>query len=190
MTRRLPWVLVLLAWVAPAAALVPAAGFDLKYYLGTWYEIAAIPGYLQTRCARDTRFEYSDAENGAIASNSRCIRADGSVEQSETRHRPLDPDQPSVLKVTSVRFLGIWWYPFGRASVVIAFGPDYRWMVVGHPSLRYGRIMSRQPMLSDADLGQAAAALVSQRFDLCAFVTTPQTGGRERATRLCELVRE
>jgi len=190
MSRRLPWVLLLLAWVAPAAALVPASGFDLKYYLGTWYEIAAIPGYLQTVCARDTRLDYSDAENGAIASNSRCLRADGTLQEGETRHRPLDPEQPAVLKVTSVRFLGIWWYPFGRESVVIAFGPDYRWMVVGHPSLRYGRILSREPKMDDADLAQAAAALASQRFDLCAFIMTPQTGGREQATRLCELVRE
>ncbi|HXX85142.1 MAG TPA: lipocalin family protein [Casimicrobiaceae bacterium] len=188
MNRCLPWMVLLFAWAGSAAALVPAAGFELKNYLGAWYEIAAIPGYLQSVCARDTRLEYSDAENGAIASNNHCIRADGTVQEGESRHRPLDPEQPAVLKITSVHFLGIWWYPFGRQSIVIAFDPDYRWMVVGHPSLRYGRILSRKPMLDDADLARAAAALASQRFDLCAFVTTPQTGGRERSARLCELV--
>ncbi|HKE38497.1 MAG TPA: lipocalin family protein [Casimicrobiaceae bacterium] len=181
-----PWLLA--AWISSAAALVPVASFDLNRYLGTWYEIAAIPGFLQSRCARDTRLEYSDAENGAIASNSRCVRADGSMEQNESRHRPLDPDVPAVLKITSVHFLGIWWYPFGRESIVLAVGPDYRWMVVGHPSLRYGRIMSRQPSLDDADLRQAAAALADQQFDLCSFIITPQTGGRGQAGRLCDLV--
>ena len=188
MNHRLPCMLLLFAWAGSAAALAPAAGFELKNYLGTWYEIAAIPGYLQSVCARDTRLNYSDAENGAIASNSHCIRADGSVQEGETRHRSLEPEQPAVFKITSVRFLGIWWYTLGRQSIVIAFAPDYHWMVVGHPSLRYGRILSRKPTLDNADLVQAAAALAAQRFDLCAFVTTPQTGGRERATRLCELV--
>src|SRR5215471_6387338 len=175
----LSWLLT--AWTSSAAALVPVANFDLSRYLGTWYEIAAIPGFLQSRCARDTRLQYSAAQNGAIASNSRCVRADGSMEQNESRHRPLDPNVPAVLKITSVHFLGIWWYPFGRQSIVIAVGPDYRWMVVGHPSLRYGRIMSRQPALDDADLGLAASALADQQFDLCTFIITPQTGGRERA---------
>ena len=188
MSFRLLWVTVAFAWMAPAGALVPAPDFDLKRYLGTWYEIAAIPGFLQSRCARDTRSQYSDAENGAIASNSRCLRADGTVEEGEGRQRPLDPELPAVLKVTAVHFLGIWWYPFGRESIVLAVGPDYRWIVVGHPSLRYGRILSRRPMLEDQDLVQAAGALANQQFDLCTFVTTPQTGGLERATRLCELV--
>ena len=188
MHRRFPWVLLVLAWAVPAAALIPASGFDLDRYLGTWYEIAAIPGFLQSRCARDTRSEYSAAENGAIASKSRCTRADGSAEENEGRHRALDPQLPSVLKITSVHFLGIWWYPFGRESIVLAVGPDYRWLVVGHPSLRYGRILSRRPSLDDADLAKAAAAFADQHFDLCMFVTTPQTGGRERITRLCELV--
>src|SRR5438046_6668618 len=151
-------VFVLLTFAAASSllALTPVANFDLNRYLGTWYEIAAIPGFLQSRCARDTRSEYSAAENGAIASKSRCTRADGSAEENEGRHRALDPQLPSVLKITSVHFLGIWWYPFGRESIVLAVGPDYRWLVVGHPSLRYGRILSRRPSLDDADLAKAA----------------------------------
>lgn len=181
-----PW--LMLTWASTAAALTPVADFDLNRYFGKWYEIAAIPGFLQSRCARDTRSEYAAAENGAIAVQSRCLRADGGEQSNEGRQRILDPATPAVLKVTAVRFLGIWWYPFGRESIVIAIGPEYRWIVVGHPSLRYGRILAREPALSDAALGGAAAALAQQQFDLCAFITTPQTGGRERATRLCEIV--
>jgi apolipoprotein D and lipocalin family protein len=171
-----------------AAALTPVADFDLKRYFGTWYEIAAIPGFLQSRCARDTRVEYSPAENGSIAVQSRCKRADGGDETSEARQRMLEPTTPAVLKVTAVHFLGIWWYPFGRESIVIAVGPEYQWIAVGHPSLRYGRILSRGPALSIEALKSAANALAAQVFDTCGFVTTPQTGGRERAARLCDLI--
>jgi apolipoprotein D and lipocalin family protein len=181
---------ILLALVLPstALALTPMVNFALDRFPGTWFEIAAIPGFLQSRCARDTQVSYSSAENGAFAALTRCLRADGSLDTSETRTRPLDPDLPSVFKVTSVNFFGIWWYPLGRESIVIAAGPEYRWIVLGHPSLRYGRILAREPSLADGELKLAAAALAEQQFDLCKFITTQQTGGRVQPARLCDVV--
>ena len=178
--------LVALALAMPSAALTPVTDFDLNRYYGTWYEIAAIRGFLQSRCARDTRSEYSAAENGAIAVRSHCLRADGTAETSEAQARPLDPALPAVLKVTGVRFLGIWWYPLGRESIVIALDPEYRWLATGHPSLRYGRILSRAPTLPDGALKSITGALLSEGFDPCAFVFTPQTNGRTRPGRLCD----
>ena len=186
---RLLAALALVGWLSPTAALNPVPNFDLNRYLGTWHEIAAIRGFLQSRCARDTRIEYTAAENGAIASRTRCVRNDGTPEINESRARPLDPALPSVLKTTAVHFLGIWWYPFGRENIIIALGPDYRWLATGHPSLRYGRILSREPSLSDEALKTIAATLAAEGFDLCAFAFTPQTGGRERVAKLCEVVR-
>ena len=178
-----------LFWIPSAMALTPVTGFDLNRYLGTWYEIAAIPGFLQSRCARDTQTEYSAAENGAIANRTRCLRADGTLQLNESRTRPLEASLPSVLKITSVRFLGIWWYPFGRESIIIAFDPEYRWLASAHPSLRYGRILSREPSLSDEALKRIAATLLEEGFDLCTFVSTPQTGGRDRPAKLCDILR-
>ena len=116
------------------------------------------------------------------------MRDDGTPEVNEGRSRSLDPALPSVQKTTSVYLLGIWWYPFGRETIIIALDPDYRWLATGHPSLRYGRILSRTPTLSDDALKTIAATLAEEGFDLCAFAFTPQTGGRQRG-RLCEIVR-
>lgn len=186
--RRLTFAFALtaLASIFPASALTPVANFDLQRYYGNWYEIAAIRGFLQSRCARDTRSEYTAGDNGAIVTRSRCMRADGTIERNEARARPLDRALPAVLKVTTVHLFGIWWYPFGRESIVIAHEPEYRWVVVGHPSLRYGRILSREPVLPDESLKAATAALAQEGFDLCAFVFTPQAGGRSDAGRLCD----
>lgn len=181
--------LVLLLLFSQALALNPVANFDTNRLMGTWYEIAAVRGFLQSRCARDTRTAYTPGENGAIATRSQCIREDGAPEINEGRARVLDPALPSVLKTTGVYFLGIWWYPFGRESIVIAVEPDYRWIVTAHPSLRYGRILSRAPALSDEALKTVADKLVKEGFDLCAFVFTPQTGGRAGSAKLCEIVR-
>jgi len=127
--------------------------------------------------------------SGAFALHSRCTRTDGSVDESEARARPLDRGLPSVLKVTGVHLLGIWWYPFGRESIVIARDPDANWIVLGHPSLSYARILSREPGVSDVALKTAADALADSQFDLCALTLTPQTGGRVKAGRLCDAVR-
>lgn len=185
---RIALALAALSGVAPAAALTPVADFDLNRYYGTWYEIAAIRGFLQSHCARDTQSVYEAADSGAITAHSRCLRADGGSETTEAQARVLDPALPSVLKVTTVHFLGIWWYPFGRESIVIAIGPEYRWLVSGHPSLRYGHILSREPSLSEPALKSISATLVQEGFDPCAFVFTPQSGGRARAARLCDEV--
>lgn len=182
-------VLLGLSWIPAVSALTPVVGFELERYLGTWYEIAAIPGFLQSRCARDTRAEYSAAENGAIAIKNQCVRSDGSAESSEARARALEPSLPSVLKVTAVHFLGIWWYPFGRESIIVAFDPAYRWVASAHPSLRYGRVLSRDPFLSQQALRTIATALGDEGFDLCTFVLTPQTGGQDRSVKLCEILR-
>jgi apolipoprotein D and lipocalin family protein len=177
---------VTLCAVAPAVALTPVADFQVARYQGTWYEIASIPGFFQGKCARDTRAEYVPEEGGALIVRNRCVRPDGSVQESEGRARVLDPALPAVLKVTFVNQLGIWWYPFGRNQVVIAQGRNNQWIVIGEPSLHYGRILARQPTMPDDALRAAVAALVAEKYDLCMFMFKPQTGGRGQASRLCD----
>jgi apolipoprotein D and lipocalin family protein len=179
-------VLFAFASVAPAAALSPVTEFDISRYHGVWYEIASIPGFFQGKCARDTRTEYTPEEGGALIVRNQCIGPDGGMERTEGRGRPLDPRVPAVLKVTFVNQLGIWWYPLGRNQVVIAAGRDYEWIVIGEPSLHYGRILARGPSLPDDALRKTVAALTAENYNLCAFTFKPQTGGRTQATRLCD----
>ena len=184
--RALLAAVLVLAAAAPAVALTPVSQFDVASYQGSWFEIASIPGFFQGKCARDTRAEYVPEEGGALIVRNRCTRPDGGVQASEGRARVLDPVLPAVLKVTFVNQLGIWWYPFGRNQVVIAAGRNNQWIVIGEPSLHYGRILSRQPTLSEDALRAAVAALAAEKYDLCTFVFKPQTGGRTQASRLCD----
>jgi len=185
------WVLVAmaLAVAAPANALTPVADFEVVRYHGLWYEVAAIPGAFQNRCARDPRSEYAPGEDGALIVRSICTRSEGGTYESEGRARALDPGLPAVLKVTYVHQLGIWWYPFGRNQVVIGSGKNYEWIVIGDPSLHYGRILSREPALPREALKTAAAVLAAEGFDVCAFVAKPQAGGRQQGARLCDDVK-
>ena len=168
-----------------AAALTPLADFSADRYSGLWYEIAAMPGFFRNQCERDVQVEYLPEEGGALIVRNRCRRPDGTRLESEGRGRVLDPGVPAVLKVTFVRALGIWWYPFGRNQTVIAAGPRERWLVIGDPNLHYGRVLARESTLDDAALRAIDAALAAERYDRCAFVLRPQPRGRDKPSRLC-----
>jgi apolipoprotein D and lipocalin family protein len=176
------------ALAAPAAALTPLSDFSASRYQGRWYEIAAIPGFFRNQCQRDVQLEYTPEDGGALMMLNRCRRPDGSVLESEGRGRALDPDLPSVLKVTFVHALGIWWYPFGRNQIVFAAGPADRWIIIGDPTLRYGRVLARAPVLDAQSLRVIDAALAAEGFDRCTFMLKPHTGGKEQSARLCDEV--
>jgi len=172
--------------VAPAAALTPLAEFNVSRYQGRWYEIAAMPGAFRNQCQRDVQVEYLPEDGGALIVRNHCRRPDGSLLESEGRGRALDPDVQSVLKVTFVQALGIWWYPFGRNQTVIAADPGDRWLVIGDPTLRYGRVIAREPVLGAKDLRAVDAALAAEGYDRCAFLIRPQASGAGQTKRLCE----
>ena len=175
-----------LAFAAPALALSPLADFSVTRYQGRWYEIAAIPGFFRNQCARDVQLEYTLEDGGALMIRNSCRRPDGTVLESEGRGRALDPDLPSVLKVTFVHVLGIWWYPFGRNQIVFATGPQYRWLIIGDPSLRYGRVLAREPAVDAQALRAIDAALAAEGFDRCTFLLKPHAGGKPQTSRLCD----
>ena len=58
--------------------------------------------------------------------------------------------------------------------------------MLADPSLRYGRVIAREPNLDPESLRAATAALAKEGYDACAFVLKPQAGGREQLARLCD----
>ena len=181
--------IALLALAACAEAITPLAAFEASRYQGLWYEIAAIPGAFRNQCERDVQIEYALEDGGAFVLRNSCRRPDGDTILNEGRGRALDPNVPAVLKVTFVHGLGIWWYPFGRNQTVIAAGPDYRWLVIGDSTLRYGRVLARDPALDEKTLRAVDGVLAAEGYDRCAFVLKPQAGGRGETGRLCDEVR-
>ncbi|HUH94063.1 MAG TPA: lipocalin family protein [Casimicrobiaceae bacterium] len=181
--------LAMLSFASSVAALTPLADFTAQRYLGKWYEIAAMPGAFRNQCARDVQVDYALEDGGALIVRNQCLRPDGTTLRSEGRGRILDADVPAVLKVTFVHGLGLWWYPLGRNQTVIAAGRRGEWLVIGDPTLRYGRVLAREPTLDEAALRAVDAALAAEKYDRCAFVMRPQSGGRNEPRRLCDEIR-
>ena len=70
-----------------------------------------------------------------------------------------------------VKFLG---GLVSAAYLVIDLDPDYRWIVVGHPSRNYGWIMARTKTLPDATYLEILKRLLAQDYDPARFVKVPQ----------------
>lgn len=160
---------------------------DLKKYLGTWFEIAAIPQSFQKQCVGNTTAVYGLTEAADLITvvNS-CDTKSGERSIANGRAKVIDEKSSSKLKVTFVNFLG-WKFIFGGDYWILSIGENYEYAVVVSPSRDYAWILSRDPQMLERHLREAMNALSRQGFDTCQLITTPQKGGLQAKKPLCEL---
>jgi apolipoprotein D and lipocalin family protein len=154
------------------AALPPVravAAVDLARYSGRWHEIAAYPMFFQRQCLGDTTAEYAPAPNGELTVLNRCRSADG-IAQARGRAWAVSGSDNAKLKVS-------FFWPFRADYWVIGLDEDYRWAVVGEPGRRYLWVLSRTPVLPQAQLDRALAAARTQGYSLEPLVYTRQAQG-------------
>ena len=144
---------------------------DLSRYIGLWYEISKIPNSFQKQCAAGTTAEYSLREDGRIQVVNRCYRSDGSLDEARGIAKIVDAQSQSKLKVSFVRFLGSNW--FWGDYWIIELDEDYQWVIIGHPKLKYGWILSRTPEISPDQRDQLNELLKKQGYDPKNFEDTP-----------------
>jgi len=146
---------------------------DAESYMGLWYSIASIPTKFERQCVQGTTAEYTLLENGRIQVANTCYDEEGKVDVARGQAWIPDSSESSKLKVSFVRFLGIWW--FGAPYWVIDLAPDYAYVVVGEPSRKYGWILSRTPTLPDDVFAGILSRLESQGYDFEDFRMMDQT---------------
>ncbi len=160
---------------------------NLNKYLGSWYEIAAIPQVFQKKCVKNTQANYEiEDSTGYVIVNNTCEEADGSVKVAEGRARIENEKSQAELKVTFVKLFD-WVFTFGGNYWVIGLQRDYQWAVVGHPSREYGWILSRDPNMSKRSLRAAHNVLLKNGYDTCTLMVSIQDGGRQVNQPLCEI---
>lgn len=166
---------------------VPAV--DLTRYVGKWYEVASIPHSFQKQCVRGVTAEYKDLGEGLIEVINSCETQNGSRSVSAGRAKVVDGTSNAKLRVTFVK-LGGWIFWFGGDYWIIDLDKDYRYAVVGHPTRKYGWILSRTPELSRADLQIISQNLKKQGYDLCSLLMTVQERSVSSRIPLCEYIHE
>lgn len=151
---------------------------DLERYAGLWYEIARLPNRFQRRCDAHVTAHYALRKDGRIAVTNRCRREDGSTDEAAGVARVRDPVTNARLQVSFVSVFGyrLFWGDYW----IIGLDDRYQYAIVGHPTRKYGWILSRTPELPGQQLDELFTQLRQQGYDPEEFEMTSQSAAGSR----------
>ncbi len=151
-----------------AGPLKTVAHVDLARYMGDWRVIANVPYFAERGCV--------DSIEGYRA------RSDGRIDNFFTfRKGSFSAPQKQIHAVASVynhqtnaewriRFFGV----VNAKYFITDLDPHYRWVVVAHPSRKYGWIMAREKSLPEATYQGILKRLEQQGYSASQFQKVPQ----------------
>jgi apolipoprotein D and lipocalin family protein len=147
----------------------PVAQVDLQRYMGDWYVIANIPYFAEKNCL-DSIESYA-------------LRADGRIDNWFTC-RKGSFDAPMERKVNAIATVqdqvsnAVWRVSFFKVIsvkyLILDLDPAYQWVMVGHPSRRYGWIMARSKALDESIYQSILRRTSDQGYDPGEFNKVPQ----------------
>ena len=160
----------------PRPALAPVPALDLNRYMGTWYEISALPNPYQKHCFA-TKAQYTLTDRNEVVVRNSCHKGALTGPLKEVVGKAWRPDvaQPAALKVQ-------FFWPFSGDYWVLDLDPDYQWAVVGQPKRKYLWILARTPVLSEATYARLVARLPEFGYDPAALRKTIQPQAAPQAS--------
>ena len=123
--------------------LYPVKDFDLKRYLGTWYEIARLDHSFERGLTR-VKAEYTMREDGGINVKNTGYDPEKKV-WKEATGKGYFTDGPGIGQL-KVSFFG----PFYGAYNILLLDKEYSYALVCGPSRNYLWILARRPMMDEA----------------------------------------
>lgn len=132
--------------------------FELRRYLGLWYEIARFPHWFE-RGMTHTTAEYAPRADGRVSVVNRGYSAEKGrwAEASAVAWLAGQPDVGHL----RVRFF----WPFWSTYKVVALDPEYRWSLVAGGDFTYLWVLCREPFLAPEILGGVLARARELGFD-------------------------
>jgi apolipoprotein D and lipocalin family protein len=148
-----------------------ASHVDIPKYMGDWHVIANIPYFAEKGCV-DSIESYALRLDGDIDNRFTCRKNSKEAPMKQRAFaRATIKDRTSnavwsvrMFKVLPVRYL------------ILELDPDYQWVALGHPTRRYGWIMSRSASLPDETYLKILNRLQEQGYDPSKFQKVPQSG--------------
>lgn len=173
---KLPFIMVLLALSGCAAhqPLPLQSNVDLNKYVGVWHEQARLPNRFQQVCVGDVQARYTLNDDGTIAVENRCRKADGSITMAQGLGRVAKAD-PRTTSRLEVRFAPAWlsWLPpvWGDYWIMKLEG-DYQHALVGTPDRKFLWVLSRDRHADQAVIDRLLQYAGQQGFAIAQVVAS------------------
>ncbi|MYR07913.1 lipocalin [Gordonia sp. SID5947] len=176
---------------ASAAPLQPIPKLDTQRYLGSWWQLAAVPAFFNVNCAKDTQATYTPIDAKTIGVENTCTTFTGQSNRVQGRATVVDPVTKAQL---SVKFpqVPVSFDPGNAPNYIVAWVADgknptdpYRFAVVGDPTRTSGFLLSRDKVVPTSTLRMLRGEIEKVGFNSCTFLVSPTTGGRTDHSPLC-----
>ncbi|AZG47405.1 lipocalin family protein [Gordonia insulae] len=176
---------------ASAAPLMPIPKLDTERYLGSWWQLAAVPAFFNLNCAKDTKATYTPIDAKTIGVVNTCSTFVGPSNRVQGRATVVDPVTNAQL---SVKFPQVPASidPGNAPNYIVAWIADgktptdpYRFAIVGDPTRTSGFLLSRDKVVSTSTLRMLRGEIEKVGFNSCTFLVSPTTGGRTDYSPLC-----
>jgi len=141
---------------------------DLKRYSGTWYEIARKPFSFESKlkCITATYTLRDDGKITVLNSGQYISDPSRSTSSKGTAVIP-DKNVPAKLKV--------WFFwPFKGNYWILELDDDYKYVLIGEPSLKYLWVLARDKKLEQPVLDRLFKTAVDSGYDISDIIMTEQ----------------
>ncbi len=143
---------------------------DIPRYMGDWYVIANIPYFAEKDCV-DSIESYALRPDGKIDNWFTCRKKTFDAPMKRKASAVATIEDTATNATWSVRFFKI----ISVKYLILDLDPNYQWVAVGHPSRRYGWVMSRSKQLPEQTYQEILEKLRAEGYDTSKFQKVPQS---------------
>ena len=141
---------------------------DLNRYKGLWYEIARLPNFFE-RKLKCTSATYTLRDDGRITVLNKGNYLTDPLKSNSAKGVAWIPDKNSPAKL-KVQFF----WPFSGNYWIMELDKDYRYVLVGDPSLKYLWILSREKIMDESTYRMLLQKAVDNGYDVKSIIKVEQ----------------
>jgi len=141
---------------------------DLNRYKGLWFEIARLPNFFE-RKLKCTSATYTLRGDGKITVLNKGNYLADPQKSTSSQGIAWVPDKNSPAKL-KVQFF----WPFSGDYWIMDLDKDYRYVLVGDPSLKYLWILSREKKMDETTYEMLLKKAIENGYDLKSIIRVEQ----------------
>jgi apolipoprotein D and lipocalin family protein len=141
---------------------------DLNRYKGVWYEIARLPNFFE-RKLKCTSATYTLRDDGKITVLNKGNYLTDPQKSTSSRGVAWIPDKNSPAKL-KVQFF----WPFSGDYWIMELDKEYKYVLVGDPSLKYLWILCREKKMDESTYNMLLMKAVENGYNIKSIIRVEQ----------------